>query len=114
MLNTTYWFVVLLLLASIVELLRRKFLREKYAIVWLTMAICLLLAAIFPGVVNKISNFLGFQILSNFVLFFFSIINFFIAMQLSLSVGKSENQIQTLAEELAILKSKVDSTQEIK
>jgi hypothetical protein len=29
-------------------------------------------------------------------------------MQLSLSIGKSENQIQTLAEELALLKSKFD------
>lgn len=107
MLNTTYWVVVVLLLGSIIELLRRKFLREKYAIVWLAMAISLVLAALFPELVNRISNFLGFQILSNFVLFFFSIINFLIAMQLSLSIGKSENQIQTLAEEIAILKAKV-------
>ncbi len=108
MLNATYWVVVVLLLGSIIELLRRKFLREKYAIVWLAMAVALLAAAIFPENVNKLSSLLGFQYLSNFVLFFLSIINLFIAMQLSLSIGKSENQIQTLAEELALLKSKFD------
>ncbi len=108
MLNATYWVVVVLLLGSIIELLRRKFLREKYAIVWLAMAVSLLAAAIFPENVNKLSSLLGFQYLSNFVLFFLSIINLFIAMQLSLSIGKSENQIQTLAEELALLKSKFD------
>jgi hypothetical protein len=107
-LNATYWVVVVLLLSSIIELLRRKFLREKYAIVWLAMAVALLAAAIFPENVNKLSSLLGFQYLSNFVLFFLSIINLFIAMQLSLSIGKSENQIQTLAEELALLKSKFD------
>jgi hypothetical protein len=107
-LNATYWVVVVLLLGSIIELLRRKFLREKYAIVWLAMAVSLLAAAIFPENVNKLSSLLGFQYLSNFVLFFLSIINLFIAMQLSLSIGKSENQIQTLAEELALLKSKFD------
>jgi hypothetical protein len=107
-LNATYWVVVVLLLGSIIELLRRKFLREKYAIVWLAMAVALLAAAIFPENVNKLSSLLGFQYLSNFVLFFLSIINLFIAMQLSLSIGKSENQIQTLAEELALLKSKFD------
>jgi hypothetical protein len=107
-LNATYWVVVVLLLGSIIELLRRKFLREKYAIVWLAMAVALLAAAIFPENVNKLSSLLGFQYLSNFVLFFLSIINLFIAMQLSLSIGKSENQIQTLAEELALLKSKSD------
>lgn len=108
MLNATYWVVVVLLLGSIIELLRRKFLREKYAIVWLAMAVALIAAAIFPENVNKLSSLLGFQYLSNFVLFFLSIINLFIAMQLSLSIGKSENQIQTLAEELALLKSKFD------
>ena len=108
MLNATYWVVVVLLLGSIIELLRRKFLREKYAIVWLAMAVALLAAAIFPENVNKLSSLLGFQYLSNFVLFFLSITNLFIAMQLSLSIGKSENQIQTLAEELALLKSKFD------
>jgi hypothetical protein len=72
------------------------------------MAVSLLAAAIFPENVNKLSSLLGFQYLSNFVLFFLSIINLFIAMQLSLSIGKSENQIQTLAEELALLKSKFD------
>jgi hypothetical protein len=107
-LNATYWVVVVLLLGSIIELLRRKFLREKYAIVWLAMAVALIAAAIFPENVNKLSSLLGFQYLSNFVLFFLSIINLFIAMQLSLSIGKSENQIQTLAEELALLKSKFD------
>ena len=67
MLNATYWVVVVLLLGSIIELLRRKFLREKYAIVWLAMAVSLLAAAIFPENVNKLSSLLGFQYLLNFV-----------------------------------------------
>ena len=109
MLTTTYWLVDLLLLFSIFELLRRKVLKEKYAVVWLGLALILILGAIFPEKVNQLSLQLGFQYLSNFVLFFLIVINLFIAMQLSLSVGKVENQIQSLAEEIAILKSKVDS-----
>jgi len=107
MLNTTFWIVVIFFLIYIVELLRRKALREKYAVVWLVMGFAFIFGAVFPKVVNNISNFLGFQILSNFILFFFGLINFLIAMQLSLSIGKAENQIQTLAEELALLKLKM-------
>ena len=67
----------------------------------------LILGAIFPEHVNKLSYLLGFQFLSNFVLFFFMVINLFIAMQLSLSIGKVENQVQTLAEEIGLINEKL-------
>ena len=79
MLNATYWVVVLALLISIVELLRRKVLREKYAVVWLGLAFLLILGANFPERVNHLSRALGFQYLSNFVLFIFMILNLFIS-----------------------------------
>lgn len=106
MLNTTFWITTLIFLFAIFELLRRKTLKEKYAVVWLLLGLLILFGSLFPNLINKISGFLGFQFLSNFVLFIFGILNFFISMQLSLSIGKTENQIQTLAEDLAILKSK--------
>jgi hypothetical protein len=108
MLNTTYWVVVIALLLSIIELLRRKVLREKYAVVWLGIAFLLILGSNFPERVNHLSRALGFQYLSNFVLFIFMILNLFISMQLSLSVGKAENQVQTLAEEISVLRAKFD------
>ncbi len=102
---TIFWIALSLILFSIFELLRRKFIREKYAIVWLALGFMLILGAIFPDQVNKVSQFLGFQVLSNFVLFIFALVNLFIIMQLSFGLGKTESQIQTLAEELALLKS---------
>ena len=108
MLNLTYWIVVGFVLIAIFELLRRKVLREKYAIVWLITGISFIFGALFPEVVNYISKLLGFQILSNFILFVFGVMNLFISMQLTLSAGKAENQIQTLAEEIAIMKQKFD------
>lgn len=83
-------------------------LREKFAMVWLSLALALIVGALFPDLVNEISRNLGFQYLSNFVLFVFGVLNFLIAMQLSLTISKSENQIQTLAEEVALLNSKLN------
>ncbi len=113
MLNLTFWLTLLFLLISIIELLRRKVLREKYAIVWLVLGLTLIFGASFPGIVNTVSQKLGFQYLSNFVLFIFSIVNLLIAMQLSLSLGKSETQIQNLTEELALTKLEIDSLKKI-
>lgn len=109
MLNLTFWTVVVILIVAIIELLRRKVIREKYAIVWLLMAFLLVGGALFPNLVNQISRNLGFQYLSNFVLFLFAVINLLIAMQLSLSLGKVENQAQTLAEEIALIKESISS-----
>jgi hypothetical protein len=107
MLNVTFWAIVIVLIFAIIELLRRKVIQEKYAIVWLIMALLLVAGAVSPSSVNQLSKFLGFQYLSNFVLFIFAVINMFIAMQLSLSLGKVENQVQTLAEEIALLNEKI-------
>lgn len=107
MLNLTFWIVVILLVVIVIEMLRRKVLLEKYAIVWIVTATLFMFGALFPEVVNRLSKFLGFQFLSNFVLFLFSVINLFIAMQLSLSLSKAEHQNQTLAEEVGLLNMKL-------
>lgn len=88
-------------------MLRRKTLREKYAIVWLGMAGAILVSAAFSNLLNQISRFLGFQFLSNFVLLLFGLVNLIVAMHLSVVVGKTEDQNQTLAEEVALLKAKI-------
>jgi hypothetical protein len=108
LLNLTFWIVAAVLISAIFELLRRKVIREKYAIVWLLMALIIMVGAIFPNSVNNLSRSLGFLVLANFVLFVFSIINLFIAMQLSLALSKVENQSQTLAEEIGLIQEKLN------
>lgn len=107
MLNAFFWITVVIVISAIIEMVRRKTIREKYAFVWLTIAFLISLGAIFPNYVNKLSIFLGFQYLSNFVLFFFSIINLLLIMQLTLALGKNEQQSQTLAEEIALINQKI-------
>ncbi len=107
MLNVTMNVIVVVLVIIILEMLRRKSLREKYAIVWLSMAATILIAAAFPNYLNQLSRFLGFQYLSNFVLLFFGVINLIVVMHLSVVIGKTEDQNQTLAEEIALLKEKI-------
>lgn len=109
--NLTYWLVVFILIFSIFEMLRRNVLEEKYAIVWLFLGTTIIVGAIFPETLYKLSRFMGFQVLSNFVLFFFGLINLLIVMQLSLTLGKSEKAIQELAQEIGLLKSELEELQ---
>jgi hypothetical protein len=106
MLKVTMSVTILFTLIFIFELLRRKALREKYAFVWIVTALLLVAGSLFPELVIRLSTALGFATIASFLLVFFGLIMLFIAMQLSLELGKVEDQNQRLAEELALLKLK--------
>jgi hypothetical protein len=96
-----------LLLAFVIELLRRGILRERFAALWLLVSAMLMLGALFPGILTRAAGALGFQIVSN--LLFFSAIVFLllVAIQLSNEVSRLEARTRRLAEDLALLSAQV-------
>ena len=106
MLKVTMGVTIFFTVIFIFELLRRKALREKYALVWIVTAVILVVGTLFPDLAIRLSTFLGFATIASFLMVFFGLIMLFITMQLSLELGKVEDQNQRLAEELALLKLK--------
>ena len=102
--NNQTFFVLLsiLMLIFVIDLLRRSVLREKYAIVWFVTASIFLVFAIWPRVVESMSNGLGFETPSNFVFGLVIMLLLAVVMQLILEVGRLEDKVQTLAEEIAL------------
>lgn len=90
----------IILLFIILELIRRKYLRERYALLWIVTGGLFLLLSIRTDLLYWISNLLGFSIPSN-ALFFFGIL-FLVLLSLALSVITSR-----LAEKNRILTQKV-------
>lgn len=92
-----------------IELMRRKSLREKYAVLWLLLSGFVLLLAVVPGLLLWFANLFGFALAANFV-FFLAIFGLFaLAMQFSVEVGRVEHEVGTLAEELALLRNEVEN-----
>ena len=106
-LRITMFIVGLAVLLGVFELLRRRTLREKYAAIWLITGVATLLGAAFPGAIAWTSHALGFQVASNFVLFTAGLVLLFTVMQMSLELGKVEAQVQTLSEEIALLRVEI-------
>ena len=94
----------LLILAGIVELLRRRQLKEKYAVLWLLVGVVLIVFTAFPALLTRISSALGVAVPSN--LLFFVAILFLVGVVLHLSweASRLENETRKLAEDLAILR----------
>ena len=97
----------ILLLLIILELVRRKYLRERYSLIWIVTGTLFLLLSIRVDILYRISHFLGFSIPSN-ALFFFGLL-FLILIILGLSVitsGLAEKN-KILTQEVVLLKKRV-------
>lgn len=98
----------LTILITLFELMRRRRLREKYAVVWFLLAIMALICGLFPHVLFAISRLMGVEVPANLVFFFASLVLLILSLHHSYELGRSEERIRTLAEEVALLRLRVD------
>ncbi len=110
--NVAAFLLALAIVALVVEMLRRKKLREKYAVLWLVVGVATLVLAAFPRLLNIVAEFVGVQLPSN-LLFTMSILMLLgVCLHLSWEISVVEDETRTLAEEVAILRSQVEALSE--
>jgi hypothetical protein len=98
----------LLILGSIFELLRRRQLSEKYAVLWLVVGIVTLVLTIFPGLLNALSRAVGVVVPANLLFFVAIVFLVCVALHLSWELSRVENETRKLAEDVAILRLELD------
>ena len=91
------------------ELLRRRRLREKYAAIWVVIALGTVVVAVFPQILRWLADLVGIQTPSNLLFFGSLIVLFAVSLQLSREVGLLEEQSRRLAEEIGTLRMRVDA-----
>ena len=96
-------------LVVLFELLRRKHLREKYAITWVVVSLMTLFVAAFPAVLYWLSDLIGVAVPSNLLFFIASMVLLIISVHHSYELGRLEDRTRTLAEEVALLRLQVES-----
>jgi len=107
--NIAAFLLALAIVALVIEMLRRKKLREKYAVLWLIVGVATLVLAAFPRLLNIVAEFVGVQIPSN-LLFAMSILMLLgVCLHLSWEISVVEDETRTLAEEVAILRTQLES-----
>lgn len=95
-------------LGLVFELLRRRRLRERHAVWWLIAGTVTLLFALFPDLLSWLSQLLGFELPVNLVFFLAMFTLFMVVLQHSSELTRQEARNRNLAEEIAILKLRVD------
>jgi hypothetical protein len=100
--------VAIVLIFLLFELLRRRYLREKYAALWLLVGALILYFAIRPTDFEALSRFLGFGLPVNMAFAGGVAVLMLVSMQLSLETGRREDETQRLAEEVALLRLEIE------
>lgn len=91
-----------LVLGVIVELLRRRQLRERHALWWLVAGVLALIVGIFPSTLRWAAALLGFELPINLVFFVSIGILVLVALQHSAELTLLESKTRVLAEQSAL------------
>lgn len=95
-------------LALVFELMRRRRLRQKYALLWVVVAGATALLAVFPELLARGAETLGIAVPSNLLFLVSLVILFGVSLQLSIEVGVLEEQSRRLAEEVGALRLRLE------
>lgn len=92
----------LVTLGVVIEMLRRRRLRERHAIWWLIAGLLALVIGVFPTVLDWAASIVGVTLPTNLVFFVSIFILFLVSIQHSTELTTLEQKTQTLAERAAL------------
>lgn len=111
---TSYIFGILaalLVLAIVIEMLRRGRLRERHAIGWLVAGILALIAGVFPETLVWAASVIGVEVPINLVFFVSIALLFIVSLQFSSELTRLEEKTRTLAERIALLEMRLEEAE---
>ncbi|HEY2536032.1 MAG TPA: DUF2304 domain-containing protein [Solirubrobacteraceae bacterium] len=93
----------LTLLVFIVELVRRRRLKEEYSVLWVLTALVLLLLAVWEGLLRELAHFIGADSQASTLYFFGLLFVVFLLLHFSMRVSNLERRVIVLVQEIALL-----------
>lgn len=100
--------LAVVILAVVLWMLLTRRLREKYAVLWILIALAVLVVGLFPGLLGALTAVLGVQLPSNLLFATAILLLLGVALHLSWELSQVEEETRRLAEEAAILRAQLD------
>ena len=100
--------VAAIILLFILRLVGQRKLRSKYALLWLLIGVITVPIAAFPGISDQVADWLGVESTPALLLMMASAVLLLIAIQYSWELSRLEVRSRRLAEEVALLGTRLD------
>ena len=104
------WFAIgasLILLIGLVDLVRKNRMALKYALLWLFSAVLMLILAIFPETLEKVSSFIGVFLPVNALFAILLCCGLMLMISFSVIVSGEHRAIVRLTQEVSLLEERV-------
>ncbi len=101
--------VIVLTVVFIYRLVSKRILKAKYALLWSVTAVALLPLAAVPDLLVPISDIVGITYEPATILFASTAFLFATTVHLSFELSRNEQRLQTLAEDVALLRARLES-----
>ena len=95
--------VTLLFLALVIELVRRRRLVERYALLWMGAGFILLVLSVWTGGLDVIANLMGIQLPANAIFILAFAMAFLLLLNFSVATSRLSEETKILAQEAARL-----------
>jgi hypothetical protein len=102
-----------ILLIVVLELVRRRRLMERYALLWLLSGIVLLALSTFRGLLEDAANLIGIEYPPSALFFIAFAFVLLLLLHFSIVVSRLADQSKVLAQQLALLEKRVRDTEGI-
>lgn len=96
-------------LVFVIRMVRRSQLRSKYTVLWLAASMTIVVLVLFPNLLARLSRLLGIYYPPATFLAIAVGVLFLVAVQFSWELSRSEERIRVLAEEVALLRERVEA-----
>ena len=102
-----------LILLFVIELIRRQKMTFKYSTLWLGICGSVVFFSVNDRLLKKISQFAGFELLSNFVFFLLLVFFIFVCLLLTIYANEQNNRSETLTQSVGILEYKIKELEKL-
>lgn len=96
--------------ATVFALLRTRRIREKYAGIWIILALTNIVLALFPGLATGIADLFGVRAPVNLLFASAFVVLLVVCVHLSTELSRIEDQARSVAEEVALLRLDIEDT----
>jgi uncharacterized membrane protein len=109
--HITLALLVALAIVGIVILVRRRYLKAKYSLLWLSLGAVMVVIAAVPGLLDWTAERLGIWYQPTLLILMGLALLLLIVVHFSYELTRSENRTRELAEQLALLRLRVTELQ---
>lgn len=107
-------FIVIIAICQIINMIRKKALELRYALVWLIVGGCILILTIFPRLMDWLAKLMGIASAVNMLFFLGFCFSLAIIFTLTVAISRMSVRIKNLTQELALYEKRQEDSSKLK